>query len=362
MMADAGFRSLVVPLHADHVAASARPCCSCRRARCSCSSSARVNLANLLLIRASGRVKELAVRQALGASRRHVVSEVVVETTLLTLVGGAARARCRRGRHPPAGGARRRASAPGRAHRVRRAGSALAALAGALVAGPRDRRARSPGTACAATPRARCGASRAAPRPAARRSACATASSSPRSPSPSCCSRAPACCGLSLREGDGRLPRLPARRRPDRPDLAAVEGLPDRAGPLGFTERLLEELAPQPGVLAAGVATNVPLSGNSSKSAATVEGHVLAPGESLRGHYSYGVGGDYFAALGFSLREGRFLDAADSRRARARLRGRRGLRPPLLAARQRDRPAPVPGRRGGERRGGLHGSSASSAR
>src|ERR1017187_3991641 len=39
------------------------------------------------------------------------------------------------------------------------------------------------------------------------------------------------------------------------------------------------------------------------------------PGESPPGHYSYGVGGDYFGALGFSLRAGRFLTAADSRRA-----------------------------------------------
>ena len=59
---------------------------------------------------------------------------------------------------------------------------------------------------------------------------------------------------------------------------------------------------------------NVPLSGNSGKSAATVKGHVLRPGESPRGHYSYGVDGDYFRAMGFSLREGRFLTADDSRR------------------------------------------------
>ena len=48
-----------------------------------------VNLTNLLLIRAGSRVKELAVRQALGASRWHVVSEAMVETILLTLAGGA---------------------------------------------------------------------------------------------------------------------------------------------------------------------------------------------------------------------------------------------------------------------------------
>jgi ABC-type antimicrobial peptide transport system permease subunit len=32
-----------------------------------------VNLVNLLLIRASSRTKELAIRQSLGASRRHVI-------------------------------------------------------------------------------------------------------------------------------------------------------------------------------------------------------------------------------------------------------------------------------------------------
>ena len=68
-------------------------------------------------------------------------------------------------------------------------------------------------------------------------------------------------------------------------------------------------------MLAVGIATNMPFSGNNGKSAAHVKGDVLAPGESPRGRYSYGVDGDYFEALGFALREGRFLTAADSRRA-----------------------------------------------
>ena len=49
-----------------------------------------------------------------------------------------------------------------------------------------------------------------------------------------------------------------------------------------------------------GAVNNVPLSGNNGKSAATVKGYVRPPGETLRGHYSYGVDGDYFAAMGFS--------------------------------------------------------------
>jgi predicted permease len=42
---------------------------------------------------------------------------------------------------------------------------------------------------------------------------------------------------------------------------------------------------------------------------------VPQPGESLHGHYSYGVSGDYFSALGIPLREGRYLTSADSHRS-----------------------------------------------
>jgi predicted permease len=89
---------------------------------------------------------------------------------------------------------------------------------------------------------------------------------------------------------------------------------PDGAVRLAFVEKLIDKTGHLPGVLSAGVVNNVPFSGNSGKSAATVKGHVLHPGESPRGQYSYGVGGDYFRALGLSLRAGRFLTAADSHR------------------------------------------------
>ncbi|HVW22803.1 MAG TPA: ADOP family duplicated permease [Opitutaceae bacterium] len=47
-----------------------------------------VNLANLFLIRATNRTKEIAVRRALGARGRHLVSEVLAETLLVGLAGG----------------------------------------------------------------------------------------------------------------------------------------------------------------------------------------------------------------------------------------------------------------------------------
>ncbi len=312
LMADAGFRTVVLPLHADHVAAVRPTLLLMQAGVLALLLIGVVNLSNLLLIRASGRSRELAVRRALGARRRHVVSEVLVETTMLTLVGGLL------GLAAGAGGIRLLAMLgadrlPLGSYIAFDARAAAVALAGALIIGIVlaapiawfNTRGQVGNTLHAETRGGTAGRAAQSLREAFIVAQIALTF---------VLLAGSGLLGLSLK----RILEVSPGFRPDH-TLTGQISLPyntyaDGPARLAFTEKLMDRIDRMPGVVAAGVASNVPLSGTSGKSSATVKGHATRPGESPRGNYSYWVGGDYFSALGFTLRAGRFLTAADSRR------------------------------------------------
>jgi predicted permease len=308
MMTEAGFRSLVRPLHAEHVR-SIRPTLLLMQAGVFfLLLIGAVNLVNLLLIRASGRAKEMAIRRSMGASRAHVVKQVMIETVFLTFVGGLI------GLVVGTWGIRLLEvlgadRLPLGAHIAFDGWLALIGLAGAVILGiviavPIAWFNLSSHLAHVLQSESRTGTvSRAAQRLRHGFIVAQIALAF-------VLLAGAALLGLSLKKVMAVSPGFRADHV-----LTGEVTVPFSYNARPFLDRLLEAIGQQPGVGAAGAITNVPLSGESGKSAVTPKGYVPPAGQSLQGHYSYQVTGDYFAALGIPLREGRFLTSADSHRA-----------------------------------------------
>ena len=309
-MAEAGFRSPVVSLHADHVR-SIRPTLLLLQAGVFfLLLIGAVNLVNLLLIRASGRAKEMAIRQSMGASRRQIVAQVMVETVALTATGGLL------GLIAGAWGTRLLeilgASRLPLGTRIEFDGSLAAiGLIGSLVLGvvialpiawfnlssdlgnALQSESRS-GTVSRAAQRLRHGFIVAQIALAFILLAAASL------------------LGLSLKKVMEVSPGFQSDHL-----LTGELTVPWQTDPTRHVEigdRVLELIRQQPGVTAAGITTNMPLSADTGKTAAAPKGFVPPAGQSLQGHYSYAVSGDYFTALGIPLRQGRFLNSEDSHR------------------------------------------------
>ena len=98
-------------------------------------------------------------------------------------------------------------------------------------------------------------------------------------------------------------------------DLNLPESKYQRPQAAQFYERLLERLAAAPGVIAAGAVEYLPLSGLDSNTGLLIEGRPIpAPGERIFAHYRV-VTADYFRAMGMRLRQGRAFTAADNDKA-----------------------------------------------
>ena len=309
MMAEAGFRSSVVPLHAYHVR-SIRPTLLLMQGGVFfLLLIGAVNLVNLLLIRASDRAKEIAIRQSLGASRWHIVKQVTIETVLLTFVGGVL------GLVVGAWGIRLLEilgadRLPLGAHirfdnQLAGIGLVSALVLGIIITAPiawfnlRSHLANAlqsesrTGTINRTTQRLRHGFIVAQIALAFILLAGA------------------ALLGLSLKN----VMDVPSGFRAEHvltgECTISWDVIPNR---VVIIDRLLESIRQQPGIVSAGTITNIPLNGDSGKTAITPKSYVPPPGQSQHGHYSYGVHGDYFSVLGIPLREGRFLISADSHR------------------------------------------------
>ena len=313
MMAEAGFRSPVLPLHADHVR-SIRPTLLLMQAGVFfLLLIGAVNLVNLLLIRASGRAKEMAIRQSMGASRRHVVSQAMVETVLLTFFGGVL------GLAVGAWGIRLveilgADRLPLGAHIafdgwLASIGLVGAILLGVVIAVPIAWFNLTSHLANALQSESHAGTiSRAAQRLRHGFIVAQIALAF-------VLLAGAALLGLSLKKVMAVPPGFRADHVLTGQFTLPFAKYPDESSDrVAVLNRLLEAIGQQPGVAAAGTITNVPLSGDNGKTAVTPKGYVPQRGESLHGHYSYGVSGDYFSALGIPLREGRFLTSADSHR------------------------------------------------
>ncbi|HEV2965264.1 MAG TPA: FtsX-like permease family protein, partial [Chthoniobacterales bacterium] len=310
MMAEAGFRSLVRPLHAEHVR-SIRPTLLLMQAGVFfLLLIGAVNLVNLLLIRASGRAKEMAIRRSMGASRAHVVRQVMIETVLLTFVGGLL------GLVVGAWGIRLLEvlgadRLPLGAHIAFDGWLALIGLVSAVVLGivialPIAWFNLSSHLAQALQSESRTGTiSRAAQRLRHGFIVAQIALAF-------VLLAGAALLGLSLKKAMAVSPGFRSDHVLTGECTVSWDLQRER---VGIVDRLLESIRQQPGIAATGTITNIPLSGDSGKTPVTPKGYVPPPGQSVHGHYSYAVHGEYFSALGIDLREGRFLTSADSHRA-----------------------------------------------
>lgn len=309
---DAGFGTKVVSLHGDHVQSIRPTLVLLQVGGLFLLVIALVNLTNLLLIRASGRTKDLAVRQALGARRRHVAIEVLLETCMLTTAGGLVGLlvgsagidllRLLGTDRLPLGTQivfNPKLAAVGVAaslalgivlgvpivwHNLR------ARLAAALQAETRG------GTTTRAALRLRHGFI-----------------------------VAQIALSFVLLSSAGLLSRSLERV------LATSSGFsPDNVlcgqitfpwkhyqtgeARLAFCERLLLKLSSVPGVTHAAVSNGLPFTNSTNNSAVSVEGHSAEPGKPLQAHYLSQVSADYWRAMQIPLMRGRYLEDADTRR------------------------------------------------
>lgn len=310
LIKEANFHTLVLSLHADTVRNIKPTLVLLQIGVLALLLIGAVNLVNLLLIRATGRAKEFAVRQALGASRSHLAAEITTETILLAVTGGLL------GLATGAVGIQLLAQLgtdqlPLGTNIVFDRRIALVAIIGSVLVGlalalpviwfsirsnlaPVLQAETRGGTVSLAAQRVRHGFIVA-------QIALAFVLLS-----------GAGLLGVSLHNvissDPGFRPEQVLTGRIAMPWKRYPEAEPRQA----FLDRLLGELQSHPGVTSVGFINGLPFSGDISDNATTIEGVQRAPGESIRTHFAAAAMGNYWQSLGITLNEGRFLNEADN--------------------------------------------------
>ena len=309
-LANAGYRTAVVPLEADLV----------RNVRAALRLLwggalfvlliAAVNITNLALVRTGGRLKELATRHAIGAARGRIVRQLLTETILLTVVGGAlglavgawsldALSLIGLDELP-------------RGHEIRMDGVVVAVTLGlALVLGAvigavpalqlaglnlnlvlrQDSRTGTAGRGTRLTRRTLVVAQVAL--------------------------------AFVLLVGAGLLLASFQQVLAVDPGFRPEQVLTGRVNPpasryaddsalRSFADRVLEHVRALPGVQAAGITSNLPFSGDSSSSVIIAEGYVMKPGESVLSPHQLRATPGYFEAMRIPLKRGRLFADSDA--------------------------------------------------
>ncbi|HEY5079268.1 MAG TPA: ABC transporter permease, partial [Opitutaceae bacterium] len=313
LVIDAGFHAQVVDLHDDLVVETRPALLLLQAGVLFLLLIGAVNLANLLLVRASARDKEFSVRQVLGAGGIQIARQLIAESVALALVGGVL------GLALGWIGLRGLGSlgindlphfAPYRLDtRVCLVALAASLVTGLLLAVPTVWHSLRGNLALSLSVESRGGTtSRSAHR---LRHALIVAQFA---------------LAFTLLSGAGLLglsfSKLLAVNPGFRTENLLTGSVPlpyshykDDKDRLAFTVRLLQDLRSLPGVTAAAIATSMPFSGDQDDNAVSIEGQPPAPGESLRTHYTSGVTGDFFDAMGIPLHEGRLINSDDSARS-----------------------------------------------
>jgi predicted permease len=274
---------------------------------------AAVNIANLSLVRASGRLKELATRNALGAARGRVARQLVTEALLLTVIGGAlgvfvgywsldALASLGLADLP-------------RAHEIRMDGTVMSFTLGlAVVLGivigiaPAVQLARV-SLSNVLREDSRTGTAGRGARLVRRGLVVSQVA-----------------LAFVLLIGGGLLLASFQRLLRVNPGFTAEHVMTGRVSPLtsrypddaalrSYTSRALERIRALPGIDAAGVTTYLPFSWDGSSSVIIPEGYVMSPGESVVSPNQLYVTPGYLQALHVPLKRGRFFAESDTSEA-----------------------------------------------